>query len=168
MITALPGSLCLIQGQSGVPNRAARSGHDSGKKCVWMSVTGISFSIRKLRATSSRLARMNFRRNWDKRATFRSDRTARTAEAGLSRCSSKALRRDAPGDGIFRSTIRRRLSRHSGRGISTTRPIVPGARRCGECRMCFGSRKISPSLIGISMGGLPGCSITRMKMSPFS
>ena len=37
-----------------------------------------------------------------------------------------------------------------------------------ECRMCFGRRKISPSLIGTSSGGLPGVSIRRREMLPFS
>jgi hypothetical protein len=32
MMSALPGSVCLIHGQSGVPNRAGKSGQDSGKK----------------------------------------------------------------------------------------------------------------------------------------
>ena len=30
----LAGPVCLIHGQSGVPKRAAKSGQDSGKKCV--------------------------------------------------------------------------------------------------------------------------------------
>ena len=33
--------------------------------------------------------------------------------------------------------------------------MVP-APRCGEWRICLGNRKISPSLIGTSSGGLPG------------
>ena len=42
------------------------------------------------------------------------------------------------------------------------------ANRWGEWRMCLGSKKISPSLIGTSIGGLPGVSIRRRKMLPLS
>src|ERR1700722_18877716 len=104
MTIALPGAVCLIHGQSGVPNFAARSGQDFGKKWLWMSMARMASGTTDVgQAYLDELFR-----NSGRLVISRRHGISRKAAANPERCSSAALPRDAPDDGIFRNTIRTR------------------------------------------------------------
>jgi len=96
------------------------------------------------------------RRNVCTCATFRRCRNCSITAANRARCFSASLPTDAITMTILDNTIRTRRERPSGRGISTTTPMLPSCSRWGECRMCFRQQKHFALLIGISSGGLPG------------
>jgi len=131
------------------------------RPCAWEKMV---VNVDDLHAS---LARMNRAAKAYICAGSRCYRTVQTEAANLLRCSSASPRRGKPIDGNSGSTHSNASRDPSARGTSIL-PRQSQRAACGECRMSLVKEISSPSLIGISNGGLPGVSIMRSTMAPFS